>query len=112
MKTTNPQNDAVSKMLHTWKTTASLPPQFRDGVWRRIEQEETKSYFTVVAGLSAWIESVLPRRKITLCYVTILLLVGMTSGLWAARGGSHRMNADFSSRYLQSVDPYYTVAPN
>jgi hypothetical protein len=112
MKTTNSQNAALSETLHAWQVSASLRLQFRDGVWRRIAQEEAKSNITLFAVLNAWVESVLPRPKIALCYVSALLLVGMASGLWAAQGGSHRMNADLGSRYMQSVDPYYTVTPN
>jgi hypothetical protein len=112
MKTTNSQNVALSEKLRTWRISANLRPQFRDGVWRRIAQEEAISNITLFSVLNAWIESVFPRPKIALCYVTILLLVGMASGLWAAQGGSHRLNADLGSRYMQSVDPYYTVASN
>src|SRR6185437_5696278 len=111
MKATSPRNDALSEILGTWRTTATLPPHFCDGVWRRIEQE-AKSDFAFLACLSAWLESALPRPKIALCYITALLLLGTGSGLWTAKGESHRVNAELRLRYVQSVDPYQAVAQN
>src|SRR6185437_11556140 len=93
MKATNPQNDALGEILRRCRTTAPLPPQFHDSVWRRIEEEETNSDFTFWSGLGAWIENALPRPKIALCYVTALLLMGVASGLLTAQGKSHRMNS-------------------
>jgi hypothetical protein len=114
MKTNNPheEQEALNEILRTWRMDAPLPPHFRDSVWRRIEQEEAKSGFRVWAGLTAWIESVLPRPKIALCYVTALLLMGMASGMWMARQESDRTDAALGSRYVQSVDPYQAVASN
>jgi hypothetical protein len=110
MKKTHPEDAALSEILRLRRTTATLPPQFRDAVWRRIEQEETKSDFTLVSALRAWIECALPRPKIALCYVSALLLLGMGSGLWTAQGESHRVDAQLSWRYVQSVDPYQVAA--
>jgi hypothetical protein len=112
MKTTNRKSDALSEMLHTWRTTAPVPPDFRDSVWRRIAQEEAKPNLSFFASLSAWMETVLPRPKFALSYVAALLLVGMTSGLWVAQNQSHRITGELSSRYVQSVDPYLAIASN
>ena len=112
MKATNRKNDALSETLHTWRTTAPVPPGFREGVWQRIAQAEAKSNLSFFASLSAWMETVLPRPKFALCYVAALLLMGMTSGLWMAQSQSHRITGELSSRYVQSVDPYLAIASN
>jgi len=107
MKATNRPSDNLSDTLRTWRTNATLPPRFQEGVWRRIEQQEAKSHFAFLAAVRVWIENSLPRPKITLCYVTTLLLLGLVSGFWTAKGESRRLNAYLGSRYMQSVDPYY-----
>jgi len=112
MKTTNSHNAVLRETLRAWRISASLRPQFRDGVWRRIAQEEAGPNITLFAVLNAWIESALPRPKIALCYVTALLLVGMAGGLLMAQGESQRMNSALSSRYVQSVDPFYVAGLN
>ena len=112
MKTTNPPDDSLSKTLREWKTTSPLPPHFREAVWRRIEQTETKSRSTLLATLGAWVESMLPRPKFAFSYLAALLLLGTVSGLWTAQGVSRRVNADLGSRYVQSVDPYLAIASN
>ena len=112
MKTNDAENEALSRILRTWRTDAPLPPHFRDDVWRRIDRAEAKSDFGLWTRLSVWIEGVLPRPEIAFCYVTSLLLVGLTGGMWAARQENDRMNADLGSRYVQSVDPYQTLDSN
>jgi hypothetical protein len=82
-----------------------LPPRFGDDVWRRIAREE-KPAAPLWAGLSRWLESILPRPKIALSYVTASLLIGMTTGLWMAQLERNRMNTALGSRYVQSIDPF------
>ena len=84
MKANNPHDAVLSELLRLRRITVTLPPRFCDGVWRRIEQEEAGSNFTLFAALTAWIESTLPRPQIAFCYVTALMIVGMASGLWTA----------------------------
>lgn len=110
MKTNHPENEAFSQVLRTWRVDAPLPPRFREAVWRRIEQEEAKSNLTLLAALSAWVESVLPHPKVALCYVTALSLVGIASGLWIGQEKSHRLNTDLGLRYVQSIDPFQSSA--
>ena|SRR5579871_2285518 len=106
MKTNHYENDNLNGVLRTWRITEPLPPHFRDAVWLRIERENAKSGFSLLAALSVWLRSVLPLPKVALCYVTTLLLAGMVSGLWIGHEESHRMNADLGLRYVRSVDPY------
>ena len=114
MKTNNPheKDDALNCILRAWDIRAPLPPHFREVVWQRIEQDEMKSDVGLRCLFKSWIESVFPRTKIALCYVTVQLLLGMTVGLWLARQQSNRLDAALGSRNEQSVDPYRTADAN
>jgi hypothetical protein len=107
MKTNNPRDpdDNLSALLRSWSVDAPLPPRFRDDVWRRIARTE-KSVQPLAASLRRWLESILPRPKIALSYVTTLLLIGMATGLWVAQVERSRLKATLGSRYVQSIDPY------
>jgi len=112
MKTNDSHEDdrKLSETLRCWRTNAPLPPGFRDGVWRRIEQAETRPDFDLWVCVGRWISGALPRPRMALSYVTSLLLAGVIAGLWTARLESDRVNADLGSRYVESVDPYHAVA--
>jgi len=103
--------EALSELLRKWTVEASLPPRFRDGVWRQIAREE-KPGLTLWDRLSRWLEGVLPRPKIALAYVTALLVAGMAMGLWMGRVENDRTSAVLGSGYVRSVDPYQAAALN
>jgi hypothetical protein len=111
MKTNNPRDpdDNLSALLRSWSVDAPLPPRFRDDVWRRIARTEN-SVQPLAASLRRWLESILPRPKIALSYVTTLLLIGMATGLWVAQVERSRLKATLGSRYVQSIDPYLAEA--
>src|SRR6266516_2974036 len=63
MKTNEPGNhdEALRKVLKEWRTDASLPPRFQEGVWRRIERAQAPAAPSVWATIAHWIGTVLPR---------------------------------------------------
>jgi hypothetical protein len=113
MKTNRPDEnrEPLSDVLREWSMTTPVPPRFRDAVWQRIARQEGRGG-TLLTLLHRWLETVLPRPKVALSYVTVLLLIGTVSGLWTARVESDHLNAALGSRYLHAVDPYQTVASN
>ena len=108
MKTNRtPEDDgALRQVLREWTVDTPLPPRFQEQVWRRIARAETQAESTVWARLLHLVEVVLPRPKVAVSYVTILLASGVAVGSWAAQVKSRRLDADLSLRYVQSVAPY------
>jgi hypothetical protein len=109
MKTNPPDRNynALTSRLREWPMGATLPPGFRENVWRQIAHEETRPR-TFAERLRRWLEAVLPRPKVAVAYVTVLLLIGMIAGQWTARTQSNRLEAALGWRYVQAVDPYQT----
>ena len=100
------KEEALSKLLRTWKPDVSLPPRFQEAVWNRIARAETREaagYWTI---FSRWIETVFARPSFALSYVAILLFVGLGTGLWQARGIAVHGETEWRARYVQMVDPY------
>ena len=56
------------------------------------------------------VDVVLPRPKVALAYVSVLLALGMTAGAWAAQLKTNYTEASLGSRYVRSVDPYQGVS--
>jgi hypothetical protein len=100
------KDEALSKLLRTWKPDAPLPPRFQEAVWNRIARAETREaagYWTI---FSRWVETTLARPSFALSYVAILLFVGLGTGLWQARGIAVHGEVEWRTRYVQMVDPY------
>jgi len=105
---------AVDQAMNRWVVDAPLPPRFQERVWQRIVRTETESQVTgsfwgVLKGI---IEINFPRPKFAYSYVAILILLGVAGGSWAAQRETSRLNASLESRYVHSVDPYYSVGLN
>ena len=83
-----------------------MPPRFQEQVWRRIERAELSPQSPFWARLFRLVEVMLPRPKVAFAYVSILLLLGITAGAWAAQVKTHHTEADLGSRYVHSIDPY------
>jgi hypothetical protein len=44
-------------------------------------------------------------------YVTALLVLGLSVGLWRAQVDDQTVKAQLSARYVQAVDPYRALHP-
>src|SRR5215470_6898190 len=94
------RDEALSRTLREWPVAVSLPPRFQEEVWVRIENAGSRAGVGPFAALGRWLENTLPRPKVALAYVAVLLLVGMTAGFWQAKTGNARANTALSSRYV------------
>lgn len=104
----NSNNDEnLRQVLGEWKVDASLPPRFQEQVWQRISRLETSARPAFWERLVGLFEIALPRPKFALSYVAALLVLGVAGGAIAAQVQSNRLNAELSTRYVQSVDPYH-----
>src|SRR5437870_1902331 len=100
------KNDPLGRTLQEWKVDASLPPQFRDAVWRRIELTETRREPYRWCGFWQAFGAAFGRPALVISYVAILLLAGLSIGFARARQESARLDEALGARYVQSIDPY------
>ena len=103
-----PEHDpALESTLRRWVVKDPLPPQFQAGVWQRIADAEARRALSSGEMLGRWLEAVLPRPKVALVYVTVLLGLGVLAGTWAAQRENTRLTATLGSRYVGSIDPFH-----
>ncbi len=98
------ENDPVSSALGEWKVTASLPPRFNEEVWRRIESAEQRT--TVWDAISSWLGGIFAKPAMAVAYMSVLTLLGLALGFTQAEKKTTELQAQLSSRYVQSIDPY------
>ncbi len=102
-----PEDDrALRQALRQWAVDTPLPPRFQEQVWQRIARAETRPATALWATMARWVEVFLPRPKFALAYVSVVLLIGIAAGSFAAQAAARRLNADLGQRYVQSLDPY------
>src|SRR5437867_4316007 len=98
--------EPVRKLLREWKVNAPLPPQFAEGVWRRIERADVAGKPSLWVALRHWLSTAVPRPAVAVGYVTVLLVAGVATGYVQARNETVRVKGELGVRYVQSVDPY------
>jgi hypothetical protein len=102
------QNDeSLRQVLQEWRVETSLPPRFQEGVWRRIELNETRS--SGWSSLLSRIVAGIARPSLAASYLVILLLAGVLAGYWQARVSNAHAEQLLSARYVQVVDPYQSL---
>lgn len=106
------KDEPLREVLSQWTVDIPLPPRFQEQVWHRIAQADTQAQPSFWNGLRRWLESGVPRPQVAYSYVSILLILGVLAGSWAAQSKTSQLDAALSARYVQSVDPYRTVGPN
>jgi len=108
MKTNEQGNhdEALRKVLKEWRTDATLPPRFHEGVWRRIEWAQAPVAPSVWAVIAHWIGTVLPRPALAASYVAVLVAIGATVGWAQAHQETARVKDELSHRYVRVLAPY------
>ncbi len=100
------KDEALSKLLRTWKPEAQLPPRFQEAVWNRIACSDTVRAPSLLQTLNLWIERALSRPALAASYIAVLLLTGVGAGYWHGEGKSAQARSEWRARYVQTVDPY------
>ena len=108
MKESDPtgKDEALSKLLSTWKPEAQLPPRFQEAVWRRIETADTEPKVSIWQTLRARIEAAFARPALAAAYIAVLLFAGVSAGYWRAEDRSAQVESELRARYVQNIDPY------
>jgi hypothetical protein len=105
-ETPNDADRRLHETLRQWEVKDSLPPGFRDRVWRRIERREAQLPAGWWSQLLAQVSQGLSRPSLAAGYVTALLLAGLLAGYWQARVENTRATERLGLRYVQMMDPY------
>ena len=100
------KDEALSKLLQTWKPEAQLPPRFQEAVWKRIERAEPRATVPLWQLLATRIGAAFSRPALAVAYVAAFLFVGVGAGYWHAGDKTAQADSEMRSRYVQTVDPY------
>ncbi len=108
MKENDPagKDEGLSKLLHSCKTEASLPPRFQEAVWQRLERADAGVPAPLWHRVIARLEAAFSRPALVVSYVGVLLFTGLGAGYWHAEGKNTHAASEWRARYVQTVDPY------
>jgi len=90
----------LSSLLREGRAKSSLPPRFREGVWRRIEESEIASTARVgwLDSLATWVL----RPRFALAVAVVLICAGSVFGAFQGTQAKHE---HAQSLYLSAVAP-------
>lgn len=100
------EKDPIRSALSEWKVDDPLPRNFKGKVWDRIVRAEEKRQ--VPLGWWTQVSQLLARPAVTVGYLAVLLLAGITAGYWQGQEKLSSIDAQLSARYVQAIDPYQT----
>jgi hypothetical protein len=102
----NEPDPTLNRLLREWSVKSSLPPRFDEGVWKKIERADSVGTASLWTILRIRIAETFARPSLAVCYVALLLLIGLAAGYWQSRLDSQRADEKFSAQYVATVDPY------
>ncbi len=100
------KDEALSKLLHTWRPEGQLPPRFQEAVWNRISCAEAARTPNLWQVITVWVEKTFSRPAPAVSYVAVLLFAGLGGGHWHGEGRTAQAASELRARYVQMVDPY------
>jgi hypothetical protein len=98
----NPADAKLGALLRESRIVPALPPRFKEGVWRRIEDAAAPSKSV---GNIAWLDALaalMLRPRLAFATVTALVLTGVLLGTYQGTQIAHQ---DAQVRYLAIVAP-------
>lgn len=100
-----PSDVSLRARLRAARPDPPLPPRFREGVWRRIDDASTTRGAGSVAERLDRVVASLLRPRLALIGVAVMLLLGTTIGV---RQGTAVAEELARQRYLTAVNPLAT----
>ena len=102
----------LREKLAAWRIEEQLPPDFQQGVWKRIATREAGGvdppWLTWLGSLLTSATQVsLPRLALTA--IAIGLLIGTTTGVVEASRWNSATWTRLEAKYVQSIDPYQRI---
>lgn len=98
---TNPQDDALRRLLRLWTVDPRRNPGFRTAVWAQIDSARR-----MPATWSGWLK--LNIVHVSYCALASIVFAGTGGGLLAA-SQSNREREQLIQRYVVSIDPHQQV---
>ncbi len=99
----------LRQLLRAWPGNASLPPRFRAGVWQRITTAERVA--APALSLPAWLANWFAQPACAPVCTAVLLFAGLGTGYYWAGHAAARWEAQLSSQYAASINPYAATPP-
>ncbi len=93
----------LGALLRESRVSPALPPRFREGVWRRIEEADAPAS---AAGGITWLEALVAlvlRPRFAVVTAAVLVVAGSLLGV---REGGQIAHQDAQARYLAAVAPH------
>lgn len=100
------ENAALDRLAKEWVVKEPLPLRFQEQVWARIERAEVEPEPSLWSFVARMLAAALERPKVAYSYVSLLLVIGISFGVWEAQRQNSQLEASLGSRYLQSVNPF------
>jgi hypothetical protein len=99
----DPKNDPLRNLLRSARPEPTLPPRFQEGVWRRLEKDDSPGLAapSAIARLESLIERLLLPR-FALASLAVLLVAGGVTGILTSGSVA---KAQAQGRYLSAVAP-------
>jgi hypothetical protein len=92
----------LGALLREARVSPTLPPRFREGVWRRIEEASAPAKVT---GGVTWLDALAALvlcPRLAMATAAVLMVAGALLGV---RDGSQMAHQDAQARYLAAVAP-------
>src|SRR5260370_17223522 len=99
------KDEALSKLLKTWKPEAELPPRFQEVVWNRISCADDARALTLWQAVGGWFEKTFSRPALAISYVAVLLFAGLGAGYRHGEGKTPQPASDGRTHYPQPLTP-------
>src|ERR1043166_7275273 len=100
-------NDAkLHQVLQEGGRPEPLPPRFDQRVWQRIARLEEQRPQNLLSALLNQLGQAFIRPSLAATYVAVLLIAGLSTGLWQARVVNLRTSQEWGARYVHMMDPY------
>jgi len=99
-KNSDTSDEKLSGLLRSSRPAPLLPPRFREGVWRRIEESEISATARV-----SWVDALVSwalRPRFAFATAIVLVAAGSIAGV---RQGTQAAHQDVQTRYVVSVAP-------
>ena len=98
----NPDDAKLGALLRQSRVSPALPPHFREGVWRRIEEAEAPIRSAVKTNWLDALAALILRPRLAFAAVATLMLLGVLLG---THDGTQIARQDAQARYLTAVAP-------
>src|SRR5947209_32580 len=100
------ENEELRSLLKRWQVTESLPPRFEEQVWLRISRAERQRGTPSFSAVWRWCGERLARPAFAVAYISLLLVLGVTTGALQGRAEGRQNSAALREQYFRMLEPF------